>query len=71
MPEPQTEPAAETPLYRAFLAEREEILRHKWLMSERAGADVGFERALTDWTLEHRAEWKKTYLKELKSEGAS
>ena len=30
-------------LYREFLAEREEILRHKWLESEKAGIDVGFE----------------------------
>ena len=30
-------------LYREFLAEREEIMRHKWLESEKAGADIGFE----------------------------
>ena len=34
-------------LYREFLAEREEILRHKWLESEQVGIDVGFEEALT------------------------
>jgi len=36
-------------LYQEFLAEREEILRHKWLESERLGYDIGFERALLDW----------------------
>ena len=30
-------------LYREFLAEREEIMRHKWLESEKAGIDIGFE----------------------------
>lgn len=45
-------------LYQVFLAEREEILRHKWIESERLGEDIGFERALTEWTLEHRATWR-------------
>ena len=46
-------------LYREFLAEREEILRHKWLESEKAGYDIGFDRALLDWILKHRASWRK------------
>jgi hypothetical protein len=46
-------------LYREFQAEREEILRHKWIESEKAGYDVGFERALTDWILKHRSKWRK------------
>jgi hypothetical protein len=46
-------------LYREFLAEREEILRHKWLESEKAGHDVGFERALLDWIVKHRSNWRK------------
>ena len=45
-------------LYREFLAEREEILRHKWLESEKAGIDVGFEQALTDWMVKHRSDWR-------------
>ncbi|CAN5317616.1 hypothetical protein BH23VER1_BH23VER1_30040 [soil metagenome] len=44
-------------LYRQFLAEREEILRHKWIKSEQAGKDVGFENALLDWMLKHRTDW--------------
>ena len=47
-------------LYREFLAEREEILRHKWLESEKAGCDIGFERALLDWILKHRSNWRKS-----------
>jgi len=46
-------------LYREFQAEREEILRHKWLESEKAGYDIGFEWALTDWIMKHRSKWKK------------
>ena len=46
-------------LYREFLAEREEILRHKWLESEKAGIDVGFEEALTGWMGKHRSRWRK------------
>lgn len=47
-------------LYREFQAEREEILRHKWIESERAGHDIGFERALTDWIVKHRSKWRKS-----------
>lgn len=47
-------------LYREFQAEREEILRHKWLESEKAGYDIGFEWALTDWIMKHRAKWRKS-----------
>jgi Domain of unknown function (DUF4032) len=47
-------------LYREFQAEREEILRHKWIESEKAGRDIGFERALTDWIVRHRSKWRKT-----------
>ena len=46
-------------LYREFQAEREEILRHKWIESEKAGYDIGFERALTDWIIKHRAKWRR------------
>jgi len=46
-------------LYREFMAEREEILKHKWIESEKAGCDIGFERALTDWIVRHRTTWRK------------
>jgi hypothetical protein len=45
-------------LYQEFLAEREEILKHKWLESERLGYDIGFERALLDWIRKHRDTWR-------------
>lgn len=46
-------------LYKEFLAEREEILRHKWLESEKAGHDIGFEKALLDWIVKHRSTWRE------------
>lgn len=45
--------------YQEFLAEREEIMRCKWLISEREGHDIGFERALTEWVAKHRETWRK------------
>jgi hypothetical protein len=47
-------------LYQEFQAEREEILKHKWIESEKAGHDIGFELALTDWMLKHWADWRKS-----------
>ena len=35
-------------------------MRHKWIESEKAGHDIGFERALTDWIIKHRTKWRKS-----------
>ncbi len=67
MPDEATNPPATSALlgssllFRQFQAQREEILKHKWYESEKAGYDIGFERALTDWTLKHRAQWLKAW----------
>ena len=45
-------------LYKQFLREREEILKHKWIESEKANKDVGFEWALLDWNFHYRNEWR-------------
>ena len=50
--------AKRSTLYQEFLAEREEILRHKWIESEKQGKDIGFERALLDWIRKHRESWR-------------
>ena len=39
-------------VYKEFLAEREEILKHKWLESE---------KALLDWIMNHRDKWRNSY----------
>jgi hypothetical protein len=51
-------------LYKEFLAEREEILKHKWIESEKAGSDIGFEKALLDWIVKHRSSWRTKRIKE-------
>lgn len=56
--EPSRDFVKQSSLYQEFLAEREEILRHKWIESERLGYDIGFERALLDWIRKHREAWR-------------
>ena len=56
-------------LYKEFLAERAEILRHKWLESEKAGHDIGFERALLDWIIKHRSKWHTERRQEADTQG--
>ena len=50
-----------TVLYKEFLAERQEILRHKWIESEKAGYDIG----LLDWTLKYRSAWLEKRLQRM------
>ena len=58
-------------LYKEFLAERAEILRHKWIESEKAGKDIGFEKALLDWIVKHRSNWRERRRKEARTEKAA
>ena len=53
--------AKESVLYKEFLAEREEILRHKWIESEKAGHDIGFEKALLDWVTSQSSSESQSY----------
>ena len=55
-------------LYQEFLAEREEIMQHKWFQSEKAGYDVGFEKALLDWLVKHRANWRQKRAEQLRQQ---
>jgi hypothetical protein len=45
-------------VYKEFLEEREEVLKHKWLESEKKGYDIGYSAALIDWILKHRSKWR-------------
>lgn len=60
-------PPAETfktsPLYKEFTAEREEILKYKWLESQSRGFDIGMEKALIEWCAKHRRAWLEHYRK--------
>ena len=55
-------------LYKEFLAERAEVLKHKWIESEKAGRDIGFEKALLDWIVKHRSNWRERRRKEARTE---
>jgi hypothetical protein len=46
-------------VYQQYIAERDEIEKHKWLESEKVGNDIGFEKALMDWISHHRTAWRK------------
>ena len=39
--------------YAKFLLVREEILRHKWIESQKASKDVGLDTSLEDWIRKH------------------
>lgn len=58
-------------LYQEFLAEREEIMRHKWFESEKAGYDVGFEKALLDWLVKYRPAWREKRRELLRQQGTA
>ena len=46
-------------LYKTFTRQRDEILRYKWIESEKAGVDIGFEKALLGWLVKHAAQWRE------------
>ncbi len=45
-------------VYRYYQRELNEVLKHKWIESEKAGRDVGFNVALVDWIRHHRKDWR-------------
>ena len=47
-------------LYKEFQAEREEVLKHKWIESEKLGRDIGFDQALVDWIVNYRPSWRNS-----------
>jgi len=49
----------ESSIYKEFMAERDEIFRHKWIESEKKGHDIGFDKALMEWIVKYRSEWRK------------
>lgn len=40
-------------------AQLQEINRHKYLLSEKAGRDVGWEAAASDWIKTHASAWRE------------
>jgi len=46
-------------------------LKHKWIESEKAGKDIGFEKALLYWIVKHRSNWRAKRLKEASTDKAA
>ena len=42
-----------------FQAELQEVMRFKWVESERLGQDIGFEKALKQWVATERPDWRR------------
>ncbi len=47
------------PLAEIVRSQREEIKKYKWIESEKAGRDIGWERATREWMQKHFPEWKQ------------
>jgi hypothetical protein len=52
-------PIEKSNIYKLVFLEKEEIDRLKWIESEKAGYDIGFNKAITIWVINHRSEWLK------------
>ena len=46
-----------------------EIERHKWFESQKAGCDIGFEKASKDWIARFSNEWLKKNQEDPKTAG--
>ncbi len=47
-----------TLLFKHWSDMKNDILLHKWYESERAGHDIGWERATTSWMIHHSRNFK-------------
>jgi hypothetical protein len=48
---------AADPLAELLASQREEIAKHKWIESEKAGRDIGWPRASAEWFQNHFSDW--------------
>ena len=48
------------PLAEINWSQHEEIKKYKWIESEKAGQDIGWERARQEWLAKHFPNWKQT-----------
>ena len=42
-----------------YTESEQEALRYKWIESEKAGVDIGFEKALLGWLIRRSAGWRQ------------
>lgn len=55
----KTFPTGDSLVFKLLLSEKEEIKRLKWIESEKAGHDIGDDRAFWIWNTCHRNKWLK------------
>jgi len=49
----------QNPLTDIVRSQAEEIKKYKWIESEKAGSDIGWERATREWMQKFFPEWKQ------------
>lgn len=50
---------ATDPLLELIRHQQEEIAKYKWIESEKAGHDIGWERATAEWLEKHFPDWER------------
>jgi hypothetical protein len=53
------QPRPLNPLHEIIQSQLQEIMTYKWLESEKAGRDIGWETANQEWTNTHFPAWKR------------
>ena len=56
---------SEKPTHQKLLKNRkvvEEIQRHQWLESEKAGYDIGYDKAAEDWLIKFSKAWMSYHM---------
>jgi hypothetical protein len=48
----------QNPLADVIRSQQEEIKKYKWIESQKAGRDIGWERAEREWLQQHFPGWK-------------
>lgn len=47
-------------LYKEYCLKRDEILKYKWIESEKMGKDIGLDKAWLQWEAKHYKKWKNS-----------
>ena len=45
-------------LYKEYCLKRDEILKYKWIESEKIGRDIGLDKAWLQWEAKYYQKWK-------------
>jgi hypothetical protein len=49
----------QNPLHELIHVQQEEVAKYKWIESEKAGQDIGWERAYAEWLEKHFPNWER------------